>query len=116
MALQAGHPGGGAPIQKPRGVIINGDLTAYWFDWQVDLFERYYTLPGTLRWPLFIGLGNHDYANNLGDGWWLEPPYYLTPGDNGAAANARDFIVHRLAEEGPGRCDSRGPQDHPQPA
>ncbi|WP_375744444.1 metallophosphoesterase [Corallococcus interemptor] len=84
--------GGGAPIQKPLGVIINGDLTAFWQDWQVELFERYYTLPGTLRWPLFVGLGNHDYANNLGDGWWREPLYYLTLGENGAAANARDFI------------------------
>ncbi|RKH11734.1 hypothetical protein D7V97_10320 [Corallococcus sp. CA053C] len=87
-----GLQGGGEPIQKPQGVIINGDLTEHWFDWQVDLFERYYTLPGTLRWPLFIGLGNHDYANNVGDAWWREPAYYFSLGNNGAAANARDFI------------------------
>jgi Calcineurin-like phosphoesterase len=83
---------GGGAISKPQGVIINGDLTAFWHTWQVDLFEQYFASKGSLRWPLLPGLGNHDYDNNVDDCWWGEPLYYATQGMNGCASNARDFI------------------------
>ncbi|MGZ8184634.1 MAG: metallophosphoesterase [Methylobacter sp.] len=64
--------GGGTTITKPLGVIMNGDLTAYWHPWQVKLYRQYYE-PGyeagathpVLKLPIFPGLGNHDYANNV---------------------------------------------------
>lgn len=78
------HGGG---ISKPLGVIMNGDLTAYWHFYEADLYRQYYepdykpnTLvktfhkdyikpasDPTLALPIFPGLGNHDYENNLGD-------------------------------------------------
>ena len=65
--------GAGTPIAKPLGVIMNGDLTEYWHGYQEQLFRRYYE-PGyannaqhTLQLPIFPGLGNHDYSNNVGD-------------------------------------------------
>ncbi len=69
--------GGGTTITKPLGVIMNGDLTAYWHPWQVKLYRQYYepnyeknpTHP-VLSLPIFPGLGNHDYANNVPEIKW----------------------------------------------
>jgi cytolysin (calcineurin-like family phosphatase) len=47
-----------------KGVLINGDLTAYGHDWQL---ETYSELLGRLEPPSFPALGNHDYANNVDD-------------------------------------------------
>lgn len=47
-----------------RGVLINGDLTAYGHEGQL---ETYSGLLGMLEPPYFPALGNHDYANNVGD-------------------------------------------------
>lgn len=46
---------------KQRGVIINGDLTAYGHPWQR---ASYFKIWGNLT--RYEGLGNHDYSNNLG--------------------------------------------------
>jgi cytolysin (calcineurin-like family phosphatase) len=46
-----------------KGVIIDGDLTAYGHDWQ---FEKYKELIGQLKKiSCYPGLGNHDYSNNV---------------------------------------------------
>lgn len=67
----------GKPIRQPMGVVVNGDLTAFWqhegqhgHD-EVLLFRRHfepdshYAVREALRWPLYPGLGNHDYENNV---------------------------------------------------
>ncbi len=90
--------GAGAPIRRPEGVIVNGDLTAYWHDWQVDLFEEYFNNPKSLKFPLFPGLGNHDYANNVPEPgvdsgcWWLRDGAYTGYGLEGCSRNAVDFM------------------------
>lgn len=90
-------PGSEEQISSPLGVIINGDLTQYFHPHEFDLFEKYYVLesnaPHTdvLRYPLFLGLGNHDYANNLNDCWWPRGEYLLSF-TNGCAQRAVDYI------------------------
>ena len=96
--------GAGDNITKPLGLVLNGDLTAYWHDWQVDLYKQFYhTVPGTadpananLKMSLFPGLGNHDYANNLHRGdqgcWWNRNLEYMSYGFNGCAKNATHYI------------------------
>lgn len=85
--------GAGSAIKAPKGVIMNGDLTEDWWPQRVQLFERYYTSPSSLKWPLYPGLGNHEYANHWNDCWYTGgPAYYLTMGERGCAANARDFV------------------------
>jgi len=50
---------------RVAGSIINGDLTAFGHDWQfnkfVELYER------GLNMNNYLGLGNHDFANNVND-------------------------------------------------
>ncbi|KEQ22115.1 metallophosphoesterase [Paenibacillus tyrfis] len=55
--------GNGSPYPV-QGVLINGDLTAFGKDWQLD---KYKELLGKLELPYYPGLGNHDYANNVDD-------------------------------------------------
>lgn len=49
-----------------KGVLINGDLTAFGHDWQ---FDKYKALVSTLEIPHYPGLGNHDYSNNVDDSY-----------------------------------------------
>lgn len=85
---------GGTPVALPDGVIMNGDLTAFFHPYQLDLFRQHYDPqwptadPDVLQLPMFPGLGNHDYANNVNDCWGLEfvdYPAYLA---NGCAVQA----------------------------
>jgi len=50
--------------------IINGDLTEFGREKTKESYDNIY---GKLSFPRYIGLGNHDYVNNLGDchddGW-----------------------------------------------
>ncbi|APR80748.1 Hypothetical protein A7982_06095 [Minicystis rosea] len=84
--------GGGSAISAPKALVINGDLTEDWWPQWVDLLEQTYTLKGSIKWPVYLGLGNHEYDNHWNDAWWREPLYYLSLGSRGAAANARDFM------------------------
>ena len=52
---------GGSPVTQPSGVIINGDLTAFWHKEQFEAHLRDYS---QVRYPIYPGLGNHDYHNN----------------------------------------------------
>lgn len=53
-------------------VVINGDLTAYGHGWQRDTFKRLVQILGS---DVYLGLGNHDYQNNIrrenGEGCFL---------------------------------------------
>lgn len=46
------------------GMILNGDITAFGHDWQLDTFKNIW---GKLPFSFYPGLGNHDYANNVND-------------------------------------------------
>lgn len=52
--------------------IINGDLTAYYHPEQASEFRAFYdpyfawAYPNALKTKLYLGLGNHDYENNVG--------------------------------------------------
>lgn len=45
-----------------KAVIINGDLTEYGHLYQLKKFKEIYN---NLSIPMYLGLGNHDYANNV---------------------------------------------------
>jgi hypothetical protein len=89
---------GGSAVEQPVGVIINGDLTAFFHTWQVDLYRQFYDPsypmpdPDFLELPLWAGLGNHDYANNVNDCFGNEtidwPPY----GANSCAVHAARYV------------------------
>lgn len=49
-----------------KGVIINGDLTAYGHNSELKKFKEIY---GDLTAPMYLGMGNHDYANNVDNTW-----------------------------------------------
>ncbi|KAH7678426.1 Protein C41G11.1 a, partial [Aphelenchoides avenae] len=49
---------------KPKGLIINGDLTDFGHAYQLNLFNTEWL---TLPIPVYVGLGNHDYENNVDD-------------------------------------------------
>lgn len=67
--------GGGAPVARPSGTIINGDLTSFFHKWQyeeyVRTFHLRFTSVGGIPIPqppphqVYPGLGNHDYKNNF---------------------------------------------------
>ncbi|KAI0556956.1 Calcineurin-like phosphoesterase [Gracilaria domingensis] len=91
-------PGGNEAVSRPKGVIVNGDLTQYFHPHEFELFQRYYTLDSNnphgdvLRFPLYVGLGNHDYANNVNDCWWWLEVQYLLRTTNGCAQKAVDYV------------------------
>lgn len=96
--------GGGRPISRPVGVVINGDLTAYFHPDQVDLFEELYNNKQSLKLPLFLGLGNHDDANNnpatggKDQGcWWSRDPDRLVRGVYGCSHAALGFARSMVA-------------------
>ncbi|WP_036115623.1 MULTISPECIES: metallophosphoesterase [Luteibacter] len=73
-AYRAARPGEDIPV------FINGDLTAYGHGWQRDVMEELYRILGD---NVHLGLGNHDYQNNI-----------RQPNGSGCANNgcARDSI------------------------
>lgn len=57
-AYRAARPGQAIPV------FINGDITAFGHGWQRDVMERLLPILGE---NVYLGLGNHDYENNVGD-------------------------------------------------
>ncbi|KAI1732230.1 calcineurin-like phosphoesterase domain-containing protein [Ditylenchus destructor] len=49
---------------KPRGLVINGDITNFGHIHQLALFKNEWL---TLPVQIYAGLGNHDYENNVND-------------------------------------------------
>lgn len=78
---QTGFKWVGEEVPEPLGVIIAGDITQNGQDGRWRLFGEAdelgaflldYGLDGTdgrLRWPVYEGLGNHDF-DSLEDWWW----------------------------------------------
>jgi Calcineurin-like phosphoesterase len=57
----------GGRVDKPRGVLILGDLTDYSTEEQWRQFESFYGRSGTeglLRFPVFEAFGNHDFMGD----------------------------------------------------
>jgi len=59
---------GGQPVTKPSGLIINGDLTAYFHAHQFFTFGGLYYIGLLAHYQIYPGLGNHDYKNNVDNG------------------------------------------------
>ena len=93
----------GGDFSKVQAVIMNGDLTAYAHPWQWVLYKRLYdnrtkdSYPEVLNMPLYPGLGNHDYKNNVQACWG---PWYsvLIDQKNWCAKNSKDEIKRYLAD------------------
>jgi cytolysin (calcineurin-like family phosphatase) len=49
-----------------RATFVNGDLTAFGHTWQIAYMQGALK---TLTTPVYLGLGNHDYQNNIDDCW-----------------------------------------------
>ncbi len=45
-----------------------------------------------LQYPVYLSLGNHDYANNVNDCFWIREPRYGALGNNGCAQKAVDYM------------------------
>ncbi len=61
-------PIGGLPVAKPSGLILNGDLTAYFHGSQFAAFGFMYYIGLLTTYQIYPGLGNHDYKNNVDKG------------------------------------------------
>ena len=93
----------GDDFGKVQSVIMNGDLTAYAHPWQWVLYKRLYdnntedSYPEALTMPVYPGLGNHDYENNVNSCWG---PWYsvLIDQKNWCAKNAMNQIKRDLAD------------------
>ena len=60
-------PSIGGRVERPRGVLVLGDMTEYSTEGQWRMFERFYGLTGEdglLRFPVFEALGNHDFIGD----------------------------------------------------
>jgi len=53
------------PSIQTVGMIVNGDLTAYGHEYQLNMYKK--LLSNYFEHPYYLGLGNHDYANNIND-------------------------------------------------
>lgn len=97
---------GGRAVTAPEGVIMNGDLTAYWHPWQVDLYREFYDAAfpdaddDVLEGLIFPGFGNHDYANNVESCWGNDPVDWGEFGSNSCAAQAVRYMRAAVS------CDS----------
>ena len=82
------------------GLIINGDLTAYGHQYQYKEYKAGFGLSTIQGIPMFPGLGNHDYQNNI-----RKEPYVINnalPGCN--FNNCADRMVNvRMAHGGRAR-------------
>lgn len=67
-ALHASRRNSGSPLAF---TVMNGDLTAFFHPQEVSEFRAFYdkgfawAYPHVLQTPLYPGLGNHDYQNNV---------------------------------------------------
>ncbi len=129
----------GAPVTRPTGVILNGDLTAFGHRREKEMYDEIYR---NLSLPVYPGLGNHDYENNVGKCdyhpkwypdhnrcaketvWWMTRQIAAVPGlsrhdapgfvrvNNHAGYNIRFRVDYRV--NGVGDSQSTGAYEWPQ--
>ncbi len=57
------------------GIVVNGDVTAFGWAGEWSEIKRIYREGVLADYPVYTGLGNHDYANNVDDcGWYAVSP------------------------------------------
>ncbi len=84
--------------RKTLGVIINGDLNSFFHTWEFDLFEMYYVKGSdaphkdVVQYPVYNSLGNHNYAINVNNCFWIREPRYGVLLKNGCAQKAVDYM------------------------
>jgi cytolysin (calcineurin-like family phosphatase) len=76
-----------------QGMIMNGDLTAFGHGNQLDKFKEIYAYLNT---RMFLGLGNHDYANNVDDTY-----------ENAAANRMVEYMIDHIKTNGATNFDFR---------
>ncbi len=77
-----------------KGIIMNGDLSNNGAPPQLNVFQEFYH---QIPLPIYIGLGNHDYAN------YVEPWGYTNPiavGNNWGGAASVQYMMQRVSALG----------------
>lgn len=74
-----------------RGLIMNGDLTAYGHP---NEFSKFKSIYNKIQVPMYTGLGNHDYANNIDDTY-----------ENHAANRMVEYMVSHIKSNGATNSD-----------
>ncbi|MGY6216912.1 hypothetical protein ACW73L_17285 [Methylolobus aquaticus] len=113
-------------VERFGGTIINGDLTAYGSkNGNLTLFKDIYQgiaydpiltgvlpigtpLPGLLNSNLYVGLGNHDYDDNVKDVYsFFGYECWKTPGGfiNDCATDMMEYMVDQVRTLNPARFD-----------
>jgi cytolysin (calcineurin-like family phosphatase) len=87
---------------KLKFIIINGDLTEYGHDHERAKFNFIYS---GLKLPAYQGLGNHDYANHVGDCWSIDIFYWMMNGNNACASRMLNYVEEKVREIKPVRFD-----------
>ena len=73
------------------GILMNGDMTAYGHSNELDKYKSFYEGLGP---RIYVGLGNHDYANNVDDTY-----------QNNAANRMVDYAVSEIQKLSPRNFD-----------
>ncbi|WP_153801074.1 RICIN domain-containing protein [Foetidibacter luteolus] len=74
-----------------KGIILNGDLTAYGHSPE---FDKYTSIYKGANATIYAGLGNHDYANNIDDTY-----------ENNSANRMVEYMVDHIKSNGSTRSD-----------
>ena len=74
-----------------KGVIINGDLTAFGHK---EEYEKFTSIYSKLKTKTYFGLGNHDYGNNVDDTY-----------ENNAANRMVNYMVAHIKKNGSTNSD-----------
>lgn len=69
-----------------KGLIINGDLTAYG---NPNEFAKFTSIYAAIKVPMYTGLGNHDYANNINNTY-----------ENHAANRMVEYMIEQIKSNG----------------
>jgi hypothetical protein len=88
--------GAGNRIPRPSGMIMNGDLTDFWHEAQAQQYKQFYNPTALQNMPYYPGLGNHDYAINVGDCSYQDK---YAP-DNNMCAKQAIYYMADLLEHG----------------
>ncbi len=89
---------GGGAIQQPAAIIINGDLTENFHSDEVESYESWYHR--SADYLILPGLGNHDYANNVGsDHCTTANPFTWGNGSSECAERAVQYIRDTVTGE-----------------
>lgn len=75
------------PDANWQGIIVNGDLTAFGHGNELQAYEDFIN---QFSLPIYPGLGNHDYANNVDN-----------CGDNGCATDMVRYLIDQVKNQVP---------------